>query len=214
MDKNYTCLYCYKNFIAKKFEKRKFCNSSCAASYNNKRRDRNNVKNKLMNCSLCNTEVEVNKHTSKIHCKKCKPKGIKLRKNKIRRFCKGCKNEFNLYNKIYCENCKYEYFTLYRPSCKFKFSLKDFPEEFDLDLIKKYGWYSPSNKNNNLKGVSRDHMYSVKSGFENSIDPSVISHPANCKLMPHNKNSSKNSSNSISLKNLLERIEEWNTKYL
>ena len=30
--------------------------------------------------------------------------------------------------------------TNYRADCKFKFNLKDYPDEFDFDLIKQFGW--------------------------------------------------------------------------
>jgi hypothetical protein len=41
---------------------------------------------------------------------------------------------------------------------------------FNFLLVEKHGWYSPTNKNNNLSGVSRDHMFSVREGFEKGID--------------------------------------------
>ena len=95
----------------------------------------------------------------------------------------------------------------------FRFSLKDYPDEFDFELIEKYGFYSPANKNNNLNGVSRDHMYSVYEGYKNNISPKIISHPANCKLLKHTDNISKNKKCSITLDELLERIKEWEIKY-
>jgi len=60
--------------------------------------------------------------------------------------------------------------------------------------------------------VSRDHMLSVKEGFELGIDPKLLSHPANCELMVHNDNISKNKKSSITLEELLERIENFNKK--
>ena len=75
--------------------------------------------------------------------------------------------------------------------------------------MEKYGWYSPSNKNNNLLGVSKDHLYSVKDGFLNVIDPSIIKHPANCKLMLHKDNNSKGYKSIITLDELLDRIKKW-----
>ena len=78
-----------------------------------------------------------------------------------------------------------------------------------MKLVEKYGWYSPSNKGNNLNGVSKDHMYSVREGFINNIDCEIIKHPANCKLMIHNENNLKNSTCSITLDELLNRIKNW-----
>jgi hypothetical protein len=80
-------------------------------------------------------------------------------------------------------------------------------------LIRKYGWYKAKNKGNNLNGVSRDHMYSVMEGYRNNVDPSIISHPANCRLIRHNDNISKLDGSTITLEELLDRIEKWNKKY-
>lgn len=104
-------------------------------------------------------------------------------------------------------------FRRYRNRCQFRFALKNFPLEFDFDLIKKFGWYKAKNRGNNIGGISRDHMYSVQDGFINNVDPAIISHPANCKLMPHGENSSKHNKSSITLEDLKKRIDKWNKKY-
>ena len=80
----------------------------------------------------------------------------------------------------------------YRQACLFKFSLAAYPEEFDFELIKKYGFYSPKNKKDNPNGVSRDHMYSVREGLANNVPPWILAHPANCRLMLYLDNVSKN----------------------
>jgi hypothetical protein len=102
----------------------------------------------------------------------------------------------------------------YRGECRFKFCLADYPNEFDFSLIKQYGWYQPINRGDNLNGISRDHIVSVKYGFENDIDPNIISHPANCQLLKHCENSSKNSKCSLTLDELLKNIQEWDKKYI
>ena len=101
----------------------------------------------------------------------------------------------------------------YRQLCEFKFSLSKYSKEFDFDLIKKYGWYKPKNKGNNLGGVSRDHMYSVKEGFKNNINPDIIAHPSNCQLMIQNENSKKKHKSSITFEELELRIKDWDKKY-
>lgn len=101
----------------------------------------------------------------------------------------------------------------YRSLCSFKFNVYNYPEEFDLSLIEQLGFYSAKNKGNNANGISRDHMLSVKYGYLNKIDPKIISHPANCKLITQSNNASKSDGCTISLENLLNRIEEWNLKY-
>jgi hypothetical protein len=41
----------------------------------------------------------------------------------------------------------------------------------------------------------------------------LISHPANCKLLLHSENSSKCDECSISIKDLIRNVNEWNKKY-
>ena len=45
------------------------------------------------------------------------------------------------------------------------------------------------------------------------IDPSIISHPANCRLILQSNNSSKKNKNDISLSQLIKLIEIWDLKY-
>lgn len=98
----------------------------------------------------------------------------------------------------------------YKSRCYFKFKLSDYPNEFDLSLLEKYGFYHPKV---NLQGISRDHIISVKYGFENKIDPKIMSHPANCKLMIHSENNKKKTRSDLTLEQLLHRIDEWNRKF-
>ena len=135
---------------------------------------------------------------------------------------KKCKNcdillEYCKKDNTFCSKECYKYnrrknsdiYKSYKNYCKFRFNLADYPDEFDFSLIRENGWYSPTNKKNNLGGVSRDHMLSVKEGFELGIDPKLLAHPANCKLMIHTENISKNKKSSITLEELLERIENF-----
>lgn len=101
----------------------------------------------------------------------------------------------------------------YRLQCQFNFNLSDYPNEFDFDLIRKYGWYKAKNHGNNLGGVSRDHMYSIMEGYRNGVDPRIISHPANCRLVRHSENISKLDGSVITLEQLIERIKKWDEKY-
>ncbi|MDA3781334.1 MAG: hypothetical protein PF487_14075, partial [Bacteroidales bacterium] len=123
--------------------------------------------------------------------------------------------------KIFCNiNCKRIYdkrnmseYQKYYRQCQFKFNLSNYPNEFDFELIKQYGWYRAKNHGDNLNGVSRDHMISVKFGYENKISSEIIRHPANCQLMRHNENVSKYKNCSISLEELINKIDIWNTKW-
>ena len=193
------------------YEKKRndYCNHSCAASHTNKKRK----KIKRSKDAIENIREGAKKYYRKKNKKyfdnpnKCKNCNKPLPYNKRRNiYCnKKCQHEWN-------SNNLDEYWS-YRRKCKFNFSLNDFPDEFNFQLIEEHGWYKPKNRGDNVNGITRDHMYSVKRGFDEGIDPKIISHPANCKLMLHRKNISKGSNCSITLIELLEKIEYWNEKY-
>lgn len=190
------CKNCQTVFESYIREKRMFCSKSCSASFNNSNRT--------------HTELTKCKISEKL---KSKPKKVKDTIIKPRK-CKIC-NEFKVVKKrkCICDECKINYYDFYRTECRFKFSIFDFPNEFDLDLVRVHGWYSPSNKKNNLKGISKDHMYSVMDGYLNKIPIEIISHPANCKLLLYSDNSKKKNNSSISIEELKKRINEWDKKY-
>ena len=70
-----------------------------------------------------------------------------------------------------------------------------------------------ANRGNNLNGTSRDHIFSIKEGFIQGINPEIISHPANCELVRQIENSLKNSKCGITLEALLERINEFEERF-
>lgn len=196
------CHKCGKHIFVREREKQHplkekyFCNRSCANSHDVTEEQRNKVSKKLSGrivskrqkriCLFCNGSFDVTKVSK-------------------RKFCNmDCKQSF-----FKSDN---EFFN-YKRSCQFKFNLWKYPEEFDLDLIKKHGWYQAFNRGNNLGGVSRDHKISIKYGWTNKIPPEIMSHPANCKLMVHRDNISKHSKCSISVEELQKNIDNWNKKY-
>lgn len=142
---------------------------------------------------------------------KCCGKLISIGHSSHRRFCSAeCRHRFNQH--VVNDEFRGTY-RQYRQACMFKFALQNYPDEFDFSLVKQYGWYSPKNKKNNPSGVTRDHMYSVKSGFDNKVLPEIIAHPANCQLMLYVDNVSKNKKSSITLEELQQRIMKWESKY-
>lgn len=196
------CKECGIEFIKYINQSQMFCGSSCSAKYNNRFKIiSDNTKNKI--------SVSIKKwHKENPKIKKLTTKKINIKK------CKFCGKDILIKYRLICEDCKEKYYKFYRPDCEFSFNLKLFKDEFELSLVNKYGWYSPKNKGNNLNGVSKDHMYSVKDGFINNIPPEIIRHPANCKLMIHNDNNKKNSNSSITINELYDRIKEWDEKYV
>lgn len=104
----------------------------------------------------------------------------------------------------------------YYDACRFKFNVYHFPNEFDLSLIEKHGWYStPGSRNGirNLDGISRDHIISKRYGYENKIDAKIISHPANCRLISHRENKAKGINSDMTLEELMVKIKNWDQKY-
>jgi len=183
------------------FEKRRnrFCSCSCSVTFSNTGKKftserKENIAIGVRIKSLLRTKKNLRK------CLWCG----KDHNNK-----KFCSNE--CYNKI--KNANLSEYERYKLDCQFKFDLKEFPEEFDFNLIKKYGWYKPSNRGGNLDGVSRDHILSIKDGYDQRIDPKIISHPSNCRLVIHRENQKKSSKSEILLDQLLEKIRIFNEKY-
>jgi hypothetical protein len=198
--------YCMNIECGKKIpyhkKRNNFCDSSCSAKYSNKKR-------------TYYWGVEISKGV-KNNLRK-KNKNI-ISENEKK--CQNCGKSFfgrNKYCSIICSKNNrrkgWDEFYTYKRDCQFSFNLSDFNEEFDFSLVKKYGWYKPKNKGDNLGGISRDHMISIMDGFEKKISPKIISHPANCKLMIHNDNVRKYRSSSLTIDELLERIDNWNKKY-
>lgn len=190
------CKECGKERKTSKKLNGKFCSKSCSAKYNNR------------NKSLSEqTKEKIKKGVNEYKLKTMKKVSI----NRNFRSCKRCKEDFYCKTaRQYCENCRASYYNIYRPSCEFTFNPSAYKDKLEnYNLIEKFGLYSPTNKGNNLKGISRDHMVSVKWGFDNNISSEIIKHPANCKLMLHKENNIKKTSNSISYKDLLLRIENW-----
>lgn len=196
-----------------------FCSHSCSATLNNKKR-----KGIKHNLSDEGREVLVNSAYKNFLFNM---KDFYLKKKSIYyenpNRCLNCNNilEYELRNRIYCNiECKNEYyvknkndFDLYKTLTKFKFNLKDFNDEFNFNLIEKYGWYKAKNNGDNEYGVSRDHMFSVKEGFRRLINPLLLSHPANCELIVNKNNQSKNDKCSINLNELLEKIKNFDDTY-
>lgn len=205
------CVVCGCSFdikcTDKAFQKgkyRKTCSNTCAHKLSVLNCDIDS-KNKSISESISNLTKTTNVEKICEHCGKL----FITHKNK-QRFCTprcGCLHRYK-YTSI-TKNIK----NRYRNLCRFQFDLKMFPMEFDFTLVEQNGWYSAKNRGNNLTGVSRDHIYSCLDGYKNGIDPYIISHPANCRLMLHNNNSSKCSRSDINLTDLLNRIRHWNLKY-
>ncbi len=199
--KEFKCEQCEKYFIGYANIDRRFCSNTCSNTFTN-----------LHRLVTIETKEKISKSLTGVKCKNKKSKINKEKKHgSLNRKCKFC-GDFKITkkHKSICDDCRVNYYENYRPSCEFVFDIKKYKDNFDFNLVEQHGWYSPTNKGDNLNGVSRDHMYCVRDGFINKIDPEIIRHPANCKLMKHTDNNLKNYTSSITLEELKLRITEWN----
>ena len=204
----------------------RFCSTKCSRGFSTKDK-RVEINKKVSNSIKGNTQSEETKLKLSESLKKWnienkresisentrKKMGLHVsqRKGKTKlKLCKICNNEKQiLISSKLCSDCK-EPFRLYKEKCQFLFNVYDYPHLFDLTLIEKYGWYSPKNsKKSNLNGISRDHLFSVSEGFKYNIDPDIISHPLNCKLVRHLDNQHKGMNSEINIDELIYKIRTW-----
>lgn len=175
---------------------RKTCNDGCAKQLTTRKTDKY-IKNQKISKSLSKEKLI-------IECGYCRKKFEA--KHSMQKFCcKSCAARYRYHEKTIN---KY-----YKLCCSFTFSLNEFPDEYDFSLVQKHGWYKAKNHGDNLYGISRDHIFSCSEGFDNMIDPYIISHPANCQLLQHSDNASKYSKSNISIKELINKIKDWHNKY-
>lgn len=201
---NVKCNKCEKIFVVLEREykhplkEKYFCSIKCANSKKHTEETKNKIRNTLAGRELIPRETRV--------CFECNSTYIvPINSVHKKKFCsRKCHNKNR--------KSKDEYL-VYRAACKFNFNVWQYPNEFELDLIRKHGWYKAANHGNNIGGVSRDHRISVKYGWENNIPAEVMSHPANCKLMVHCENSKKHMKCSVLHEVLLEDIKRWNEIY-
>lgn len=235
-----TCLNCSTIFKPKPGSTGKFCCISCSSEFNSAKSTSKFSKLYYDNpkyCKQCNNVIE---YTGRKGNKFCGRSCAGKYNNAIKDWStiktgpvKTIKEPKLLYTRIYLCTCKISGIQWYSPTrksihpsmistkklysyqCRFLFGINLYPEWFMYagPLIVNHGWYSASNRGNNLNGCSRDHLYSVSDGFINGVDPAIISHPANCQITLHRENQRKNKKSSITLEDLHNRIMLFTSKY-
>lgn len=95
----------------------------------------------------------------------------------------------------------------YKTDAAFKFSLHNLPFIPGIDKLTELGMFHPTK---NPSGLVKDHMVSLEYGYQNNINPDIIAHSANCRLITNMENITKGSDCSISLEQLMERILDIN----
>ena len=78
-------------------------------------------------------------------------------------------------------------YQIYYEESNWKKQIFDNLSEKETMLFKKYGSWSLKNKT----GLVRDHIYSRRSGCNNSVFTELLNHPCNCALITHTKNTIK-----------------------
>jgi len=234
-----TCQYCSTSFIPKAGTFGKFCSLSCSTRYKNKISTEQKISKYNIEptvCACCNHPLPYEKRKNKFCSRSC---SATVANTAVRKrgplpkerypFCSvkfyQCKHTNNWYSNKnpngtvrrcspYIKSEKEKYYA----AARFKFNVYHFPNEFNLSLIEEHGWYTcPGRKRSkepkNIFGVSRDHIISVSYGFANNIDPSIIAHPANCRILLHSDNKKKHNKCDLTIGNLLSKIAAWDQKY-
>jgi len=214
LSKAESCKTCGKLVIQR--HAKSFCSLSCSAIHYN------SLKPKPTEEVLLERKLKLQEYKRKWKTKNRKTtRAFKTKKypHSVVKPCMSCGVYRNhSFRKKYCENC-YPNIEHYRSLAQFVFNVYAYPSEFDLELVNKIGWYSPTgrcgkNKDNlNLNGASRDHLFTILDGFNQKVHPSLLAHPANCRIVSHRDNSKKNCNSSITLEELALRISAWDNKY-
>lgn len=195
----------------------KFCSQNCSAIFSNNTRDKSSYiskNNKIANCGICNSSNIINNKRSikTFICNNCKPPYLY---SKIIS-CKICKTLIKkIDKKMICENCQPLKWQNNKDQYSFKFNVFEYPDLFDLELLKNIGWVSFGGKRGgtkNLEGLSRDHKVSVSNAKKYGYDPYYISHPCNCELMTMPSNNKKNSNSSITYEDLKILVDSYDAK--
>ena len=189
---------------------KKFCSSSCSASFNNTRRI---VIKKPKPPSIKQITKQI-KQQQQLYKKimidsfkqPCGPFSVLLYKK-----CAHC-NVLFVNNKVrkYCATCNMLY-TDKRAIYRFRFNIYDYPELFDLALLDKIGWYAPRGKSGNWNphGLSRDHKVSVSDAIKNNYNPYYITHVMNCQLITQTDNRQKRHRSSLTYEELVILVDNY-----
>lgn len=201
------CLHCDKQIRG--YNKNKFCNSSCAASYNN---THSNPTRKYGPAPVVGPNGESNKELQRIRASEKRwTYNIAGPYSKLyNNVCNHCGDtKLGRNTRKYCDKHVDLYSHNQRGLYWFSFNLADYPELFDFTLLKQHGMRSDTNPS----GVVRDHRVSVADAIKYQYDAYYIRHPVNCELMLSLDNSRKYTSSSITYDELIQQVDIWDLQH-
>lgn len=201
------CKECSTIFVQTRKQNKTFCNSSCAATYNNKnRKHAEKTKIKISNSlKLKKGNPRVDSHflfKRKVSGEYCRI---------FIRTCKHCNDKFVSRIQVhYCEKHSSLYGEENYNRYRFTFAISSYPDLFEniSQQFNDIGIRSHSNP----YGLTRDHRVSVKEAIKNNYDPYYIRHPLNCEIMPWLDNIKKYSKSSLLYSELKKIVDEYEKK--
>jgi hypothetical protein len=233
------CKHCDNVIIGKNVGKKQFCNSSCAAQFNNASRIANGYiitdahKQKTSTSHKRSTVARL-KHDSLIsninYVEFVNKPGylIKLWMHELPQFetihnssgaftlilhntCKHCGALFNHRRRQkYCNVCSPLYIDG-RNKYLFTFNVFNYPQLFNLDEITRIGFYQRNQKDKatNVNRLTRDHRVTINTAIRHNYDSYYITHPLNCAILPWIENNRKNTTSSITYEQLVEMVDAY-----
>ena len=194
---NLTCNNCNLIFLAlPRNKKRKFCSDECCRTFFRNEKI-------LDNCINCNKPL--NRKIQKKFCSStCSALFNNLKRNKISRKKQSTSLRITL---AINGKLRTDEKDIYYSKCAFKSWDKSIWSKIPgYSLISEIGMFNPVT---NPTGAVRDHIVSKYYGWKNSVDPEIISHPANCQIISNLDNIKKGARSDLFLKDLLESINNW-----
>lgn len=215
------CNHCNKLFFPR--GKIKFCSSSCSAKVANKNRTLLTGKKKKVNCMDCSIEFETSNRadSKKSRCKQCNQIKIKNYKDSINPLiingikynkCHHCEELFERVGnqiKKYCDEHKDRYTAGARNGYIFSFDYEKYPDLFDINEIKRIGFFSTSESPRNYDRLVKDHKISVHDAIKHGYETYYITHPLNCSFITARDNMKKHKNSSITYDELVKMVDAY-----
>lgn len=204
------CKWCGKAFTTQ-FQSTTTCSRSCAVAFGNKGSVQSEATRQKIRRSLTRTD-RPEKPTKEVRARRIRVE-ILGPFSKLYRI--TCQHSGQVFLSRRCVKYHPSFDHLYKRDRNrffFTFNVYMHPTLFDLEMVKRVGWYSPGGKARgtlNPNGLTRDHRVSVNDAIKNGYDPFYITHPLNCELMLFSDNNRKKTKSSMSYDELVRQVNEY-----